>query len=149
MKVKMDVRNYMPFWCLCCVHCVVPSSSVFFDVTCRKCLGTTDWVRACATTMTARSAWSTNPSAMDATRCLWRTMAMPSEVSWKSKVFKYAKWPSKWLTNELLVSDLMKKKKKEKKEEDFVCLIGFLIDFIFCRLLRKWRQSGESVRLPC
>ena len=26
----------------------------------------------------------------------------------KSKVFKYAKWPSKWLTNESLVSDLMK-----------------------------------------
>ena len=26
----------------------------------------------------------------------------------KSKVFKYAKWPSKWLTNESLVSDLIK-----------------------------------------
>ena len=26
----------------------------------------------------------------------------------QSKVFKYAKWPSKWLTNESLVSDLMK-----------------------------------------
>ena len=26
----------------------------------------------------------------------------------KSKVFKYAKWPSKWLTNESLVWDLMK-----------------------------------------
>ena len=26
----------------------------------------------------------------------------------KSNVFKYAKWPSKWLTNESLVSDLMK-----------------------------------------
>ena len=28
------------------------------------------------------------------------------------------------------------------------CLIGFLINFIFYRLPRKWRQSGESVRLP-
>ena len=25
------------------------------------------------------------------------------------------------------------------------CLIGFLIDFIFCKLPRKWRQSGESL----
>ena len=74
----------------------------------------------------------------------------------KSKVSKYAKWPSKWLTNESLVWDLM----KLKKMNFFLC--WFLIDFIFCRLAetaasgspsvtwlsRKWRQSGESVRLP-
>ena len=82
-----------------------------------------------------------------------------SDVPWtltrklKSKVFKYAKWPSKWLTNKSLVLDLMKKRRS---------LIGFLIDFLFCRLAEttvsgfsishvtfpKWRQSGESVRLP-
>ena len=79
----------------------------------------------------------------------------PIDLKEKSKVFKYAKWPSKWLTNESLVWDLMKFKKKK-------CLCWFLIDFIFCRLAetavsgspsvtwlsRKWRQSGESVRLP-
>ena len=32
----------------------------------------------------------------------------PNTQSLKSKVFKYAKWPSKWLKNESLVSDLMK-----------------------------------------
>ena len=32
----------------------------------------------------------------------------------KSKVFKYAKWPSKWLTNESLVWDLIKLKKIKK-----------------------------------
>ena len=36
----------------------------------------------------------------------------PIQTVLKSKVFKYAKWPSKWLTNESLVSDLMKFKKK-------------------------------------
>ena len=62
----------------------------------------------------------------------------------KSKVFKYAKWPLKWLTNESLVSDLMKKEEEKKKK----CLMRFLINFIFGRLPRKWCQSGESVRLP-
>ncbi len=75
----------------------------------------------------------------------------------KSKVFKYAKWPSKWMTNESLVWDLMKLKKLKRRS-----LCWLLIDFIFCRLAetavsgspsvtwlsRKWRQSGESVRLP-
>ena len=32
----------------------------------------------------------------------------PSYLKQKSKVFKYAKWPLKWLANESLVSDLMK-----------------------------------------
>ena len=73
----------------------------------------------------------------------------PKTLKQKSKVFKYAKWPSKWLTNESLVSDLM------KKEEEKKCLIGFLIDFIFCLgfsishvTFLEWRQSGESVWLP-
>ena len=79
----------------------------------------------------------------------------------KFKVFKYAKWPSKWLTNESLVWDLINKE-KEKQNKTNKCLCWFLIDFIFCRLAetavsdslsvtwlsRKRRQSGESVRLP-
>ena len=36
---------------------------------------------------------------------------------------------------------------ERKNKEKFS--IGFLIDFICCRLPRKWRQSAESVRLPC
>ncbi len=81
----------------------------------------------------------------------------PRNVKEKSKVFKYAKWPSKWVTNESLVWDLMKQKMGKK-----TCLYRFLIDVIFCRLAetavsgsppvtwlsRKWLQSGESVRLP-
>ena len=77
----------------------------------------------------------------------------------KGKVqgFNYAKWPSKWFTNESLVWDfyiyiffLM---------TFFVCL--FLIDLIFFRLAgtavsgspsitwlsRKWRQSGDAVAI--
>ena len=57
----------------------------------------------------------------------------------KSKVFKYAKWPSKWLTNESLVWDLMKKKKKWKK------WCWFLIDFIFCRLAETAVSGSPSV----
>ena len=74
----------------------------------------------------------------------------------KSKVFKYAKWPSKWLTNESLVWDLI------FFLNERIYLYWFLIDFIFCRLAEtavlgspsvtwlswKWCQSGESVRLP-
>ena len=75
----------------------------------------------------------------------------------KSKFFKYAKWPSKWLTNESLV---LRFNGEKKNEENFY--VDFLIDFIFCRLAetavsgspsvmwlsRKWHQSGESVQLP-
>ena len=32
----------------------------------------------------------------------------PNALKEKSKIFKYAKWPSTWLTNESLVWDLMK-----------------------------------------
>ena len=42
------------------------------------------------------------------------------------------------LTNESLVSDLMKKKKEKK-------LIGFLIDFIFCRLAETTVSGSPSV----
>ena len=35
-------------------------------------------------------------------------VALELNLKEKSKVFKYAKWPLKWLTNESLVWDLMK-----------------------------------------
>ena len=35
----------------------------------------------------------------------------------KSKDFKYAKWPPKWLTNESQVWDLMTKNKKKMKKK--------------------------------
>ena len=60
----------------------------------------------------------------------------------KSKVFKYAKWPSKWLTNESLVWGLIKFKKWEKEMKS---LCWFLIDFIFCRLPETAVSGSPSV----
>ena len=50
-------------------------------------------------------------------------------------IFKYAEWPSKWLTNESQMpdyGDLMKEKKKKKKKKIlFVCFLIYLCRVVF------------------
>ena len=72
------------------------------------------------------------------TVCLEHVIPTSEDVKVKVQVFLVCKMTiemiDKWVTS--------------FRFNEIKCLIGFLIDFIFCRLPRKWRQSGESVRLP-
>jgi len=49
------------------------------------------------------------------------------------------------LTNESLVSDLIEEEEKEKKRKKKKSLIGFLIDFILCRLAETTVSGSPSV----
>ena len=56
----------------------------------------------------------------------------------KSKVFKYAKWPSKWLAK---VTSL----RFNEIKNEIKCLCWFFIDFIFCRLAENAVSGSPSV----